>query len=395
MAKEKGRLDLPRHGAAALALAAAISLALSGCGDSTAGGGGSASASPATDATLRIGTGLTPETRHAAYIYQAALQEAGYTVDVVETEDDRPAYFASMGLDTAATSTARPTASSPAEGLVHITPDLSGDLLLYLTDNGAVSPTIIEEERARAAEPSPTVESSPAVDSQPSMASGGSASADPSGSAGPSTSPTPSPSATSLNVRGLSSNDIVSYVDRALPDTAEVLSPSNATNRYGYVVTRATAQRYDLESMSDLGTVCAELSLVAPSSYDANPSGASSLLTHYGCTPGTRTTSNNRSDQAQELITGATSMSYMYSASAEISANNLLLLDDPERTELAQNIVPITRAGELPQEVKDILNDVSAHLDTDSLVRLNTLTSGDNPVSETDAAYFWLTTMKE
>lgn len=388
-AKEQGRPRAQGYRTQLVALAAATGLLLSGCGSSTAGSNTTASTSPATTATLRIGTGLTAETRHAAYIYQAALQEAGYTVDVVETDDSRPAYFASMGIDTAATATASPTATGPADGLVHITPDLSGDLLLYLTDNGAVSPTIIEEERASAA-----AETSPASDPTASAEASAGASADSSPTATPSLSATPSPSATSLNVRGLSSNDIVSYVDRALPDTAEVLSPSNATNRYGYVVTRATAQRYGLETMSDLGQVCAELSLVAPESYATNPSGASSLSTHYSCTPGASKTADSRSDQAQELITGATSMSYMYSASAEIPANNLVLLEDPERTQLAQNIVPVTRAGELPQQVKDIINDISANLDTDSLVRLNTLTSGDNPVSETDAAHFWLTRMK-
>lgn len=382
-AKEKARPRTRGYRAQLVALAAATGLLLSGCGSSTTGSNTTVSTSPATTATLRIGTGLTAETRHAAYIYQAALQEAGYTVEVVETDDSRPAYFASMGIDTDATATASPTATGPGEKLVHITPDLSGDLLLYLTDNGAVSPTIIEEERAStAADPTSSAEAR----------AGGSADSSP--TATPSLTATPSPSATSLNVRGLSSNDIVSYVDRALPDTAEVLSPSSATNRYGYVVTRATAQRYGLETMSDLGQVCTELSLVAPESYATNPSGATSLSTHYSCTPGASKTADSRSDQAQELITGATSMSYMYSASAEIPANNLVLLEDPERTQLAQNIVPVTRAGELPQQVKDIINDVSANLDTDSLVRLNTLTSGDNPVSETDAAHFWLTRMK-
>lgn len=389
MVKDQGRPRGQHYRAQLVTFFALAGLFLSGCGTSTSGNGTPATASPATTSTLRIGTGLTAETRHAAYIYQAALQEAGYTVEVVESEANRPAYFASMGIDTAASATASPTATSLAEEFVHITPDLSGDLLLYLTDNGRVSPTIIEEERARAA-----AETSPTPAPTGSAEAGAGTSAESSPTATPSPDATPSPSATSLNVRGLSSNDIVSYVDRALPATAEVLSPSSATNRYGYVVTRATAQRYGLETMSDLGEICSELSLVAPESYTTNPSGASSLSAYYACVPGGSKTSDSRSEQAQELITGASSMSYMYSASAEIPANNLKLLDDPERTQLAQNIVPITRAGELPQEVKDIINEVSASLDTDSLVRLNTLTSGDNPVSETDAAHFWLANMK-
>ncbi|ORC24488.1 MULTISPECIES: glycine betaine ABC transporter substrate-binding protein [Rothia] len=352
------------------ACALIVTLTVGGC-SSTAPQSGSTATPDASIGTLRIGTGLTPETRHAAYIYEAALEGAGYSVDVVETDPNRPSYFESMGIDPTSTAPPEATGTAPASDLVHITPDLSGDLLLYLTDNGKLSPTIIEGRREAAAASATSTVTSDTT-----------------------TNPLPSPSATGLNVRGLSSNDIVSYVDRALPGTVELLNPSSATDRYGYVITQATAASHQLTTMSDLGSVCGELGLVAPANYDTNLSGASSLSDHYGCTPGAVRTVEGRDEQTEQLITGQTELAYMYSASAQISANNLLLLDDPEGTQLAQNIVPVTRAGELPQQVKDIINDVSADLDTDSLVRLNTLTSGDNPVSETDAAYFWLTTMR-
>ena len=38
-----------------------------------------------TSATIRIGTGITPETRNAAYLYAAALEEAGYSGEAKET----------------------------------------------------------------------------------------------------------------------------------------------------------------------------------------------------------------------------------------------------------------------------------------------------------------------
>ncbi|MFW0181066.1 glycine betaine ABC transporter substrate-binding protein [Rothia sp. P5766] len=360
-----------------MGLGAVAALAFNSCG---ASGAGTTHSSPAvvSSATIRIGTGLTPETRHAAYIYQVALQEAGYSAEVVETGRDRSAIFEQMHIDMNSSATAQPTSTSPDGDAVHITPDLSGDLLLYLTDNGSTSPSIINDQRTQAQSRVQATEQS----SQPATSSAWLASA------------TASPSPTNLNVRGLSSNDIVSYVDLALPDTLELLNPSAATNRYGYVVTAATAQKYGLGSMSDLGEKCAQLSLVAPDTYTANPSGENSLREYYGCMPDQVRTTDERTEQAKQLIRGQTDLAYMFSASADISANNLTLLDDPERTQLAQNIVPLVRAGEIPQEARDIIDGVSAQLNTDSLIRLNSLTSGDNAVSETDAAHFWLSTLR-
>lgn len=360
-----------------MGLGAVFALAFTSCGSPSSNPAPSSTVAASTG-TLRIGTGLTPETRHAAYIYQAALEEAGYSVEVVETGADRSAIFEQMQIGMDSSATAVPTSTSPAKDAVHITPDLSGDLLLYLTDNGSTSPSIINEQRTRAQATASATEQS----SQPETSS----------ATEPPASATPSP--TNLNVRGLSSNDIVSYVDLALPDTVELLNPSAATNRYGYVVTAATAQKYGLGSMSDFGKKCDQLSLVAPDTYAANPSGESSLRDYYGCTPGQVRTTDERIEQTNQLITGQTDLAYMFSASADISANNLTLLDDPERTQLAQNIVPLVRTGELPQEAQDIINGVSAQLNTDSLIRLNSLTSGDNAVSETDAAHFWLSTLR-
>lgn len=329
---------------------------------------------------LRIGTGLTPETRHAAYIYQAALQEAGYSVEVLETGEGREAVFEQMQIDLKSAAQAEPTATSPAEGAVHIIPDLSGDLLLYLTDNGSTSPSIINEGREQARATAQASDQSHQPEITATSTAGSEAS--------------PSPSATQLNVRGLSSNDIVGYVDLALPETVELLNPSASTDRYGYVVTSATAQKYGLKSMSDLGEHCNQLSVVAPETYTINPSGKNSLQDYYGCTPGDLHIADNQQEQTSQLITGQTDLAYMFSASADLPANNLTLLSDPERTQLAQKIVPLTRAGEVPQEARDIINAVSAQITSDSLVRLNSLTSGDRAVSETDAAHFWLSTLK-
>ncbi|MDO4898183.1 MAG: glycine betaine ABC transporter substrate-binding protein [Rothia sp. (in: high G+C Gram-positive bacteria)] len=362
----------------------AISLAVAGCGQNQPEGG-NATPTPQTAKTIRIGTGVTPETKHAAYLYAAALEQGGYSVDIVDTAGSRDELFESMGVESTSFATADPTATSPADRYVHIVPDLSGDLLLYLTDNGETSPTTIEEERASAqdtAKASAGAED-PTPDPQETTAA-----------AMPTPSLSPTPTGAALNVRGLSSNDIVSYMDRSLPDTITTLNPSAATTRYGYAITTATAQKYGIKTMDDLGEQCKHLTFTAPADFADNPAGVDSLAQHYSCTPGKILDNNDRGNRAWQLITAQADIAYLYSTSTDVDRNNLIFLDDPQGTQLAQNIVPLTRTGEIPDEAQDIINGVSAQLDADTLKSLEALTQGENPISEKDAANFWLKTKK-
>lgn len=355
-----------------VATALVTALTLTGCGSAESAPEPVPSAASAH--TIRIGTGVTVETRHAAYVYAAALSTAGYSSEVVETGVSREDLFEAMGIDTASIATADPTATEPAEGYVHMVPDLSGDLLLYLTDNGEVSPTSLEEERATA---------------RAQVSASASATA-----ATPSPAPTPSPTDAALNVRGLSSGDIVSYVDRSLPDTVTLLDPSKATNRYGYAVTAATAQKYGIGTMEDLSEHCGELTFTVQPGFETNPAGAPALDQHYGCAPSQTLRTEDRSERTWQLMTARADIAYLYSTSTDIARNNFTLLDDPQGTQLAQNIVPLTRAGEVPAEAQNIINGISAQLDTPALMRLEALTGGENPISETAAANFWLETVK-
>lgn len=370
----------PRRASLAATLAVAC-LALSGCTSGASEQSADHSATP-TSATIRIGTGITPETRHVAYLYAAALERAGYTVEVAETGASREELFDSMGVESDSTATADPSATEPAEGRIHLIPDLSGDLLLYLTDNGEISPTDLEETRQRARVTSSETPTSAAP--QPTDLQGV-----------PTPSAAPSPTGPALNIRGLSSSDIISYVQKSLPETVEILDSSAATNRYGYAITSATAQKYGIKNMEDLGEHCEELTFTVQPTFTSNPAGAPSLDTYYDCTPGKTIENGDRSSRAWQLITAQAQVAYLYSTSSDIKRNNLTLLDDPQGTQLAQNIIPLTRAGEIPEDAQNIINRVSSQLDTPSLERLETLTTGENPISETDAANFWLDSVKE
>lgn len=348
-----------------------LSLLLASC----SGGQQASPASPSTTVLekISIGTGLSPETSQAAYIYAAVLADAGYQVEVKETSQGRQAYLEDLGIDLA--SNQLPVSADPSQVKLDLVPALSGDLLLDITQMGTVSPSQLEEER-QAAEASTSA--SVGASNSPSPSSSASASA--------STSP--------LNLRGISSSDLIQTLDRALPDSVEVLDPSQASDRYGYAMTRAKAQELKITSMSDLRDKCSQLTLLAPQGYGLSPSGPASLTSNYACTPGTTREVADRDTALDTLVKGQSDLVYLFSASPQISQANLLFLEDPENTQLTQNILPLTRAKALPQEVKDLINKASADLSSDQLRRLNSLTSGDSAISQEDAAVFWLHQMR-
>lgn len=348
-----------------------LSLLLASCS------GSQEASTPSPSATvlekITIGTGLSPESSQAAYIYAAVLAEAGYQVEVKETKQGRQAYLEDLGIDLA--SNQLPASADPSQVELDLVPALSGDLLLEVTQMGTVSPSQLEEAR-QAAEAS------------------ASASANPSPSDSATASPSPSASASPLNLRGISSKDLIQTLDRALPDSVEVLEPSQASDRYGYAMTRAKAQELKISSMSDLRDKCSQLTLLAPQGYSLNPSGPVSLTSDYACTPGTTRETADRTSALEALVRGESDLIYLFSASPQISQANLLFLEDPENTQLTQKILPITRSQALPQEVKDLINKASADLSSDHLRRLNSLTSGDSAISQEDAAVFWLHQMR-
>ena len=123
--------------------------ALSGCG-----GTGEIQEDPqaAEFGTIKISKGLSQETETVANIYAQALQEAGYSVEIVDTGDTREDYLNAMGgleEPEASTASASPTGITPSAdpATVDLTPDYSGKLLYELTDDGAFSTAYIEQQR--------------------------------------------------------------------------------------------------------------------------------------------------------------------------------------------------------------------------------------------------------
>lgn len=382
--------------------------------------------------TLRIGYGVLREMHAVAHVYAQALRRVGYTVELVETGHSRSlglrALLAPSGRQEStgtesttpevreAEATAayealpadRGTASGQAQDIkpLDIVIDYSGDLLLYLTDDGKLSPAAVQNERVAASvtasaaaagvtlPPAPT--QNPSVtpsDADSGTGTNGEASGTASSSAGSSADSTASASATRstdpINLRAMTTTDMTNAISRILPEGLNLLNGADATNRDVLVTTRAVSARHKLTSLAGLRDVHAALGFSIPDSYSTGTYGIESLRSLYRYTARTVKQQNDPAERVRALTDDSVQVTLLHSVNPAIDDNRLVVLEDPSSAMLQQQLVPIIRRT-LPDSARNAINRVSSTLDTGNLSFLLQLTSGSNPIADDDAAQFIL-----
>ena len=67
-----------------------------------------------------------------------------------------------------------------------------------------------------------------------------------------------------------------------------------------------------------------------------------------------------------------------------------MVLEDPKNNFLAANVVPLVSSQKKSDELKTVLDAVSAKLTTEDLIELNTATSGNAGIDPDEAARKWV-----
>lgn len=353
--------------------------------------------------TIRISRGVSDETDVVANIYARAFTEAGYSVELVDTGDTRGDYLKAMLSDEQKAGTS-PSPSEPAETIsnnpatVDVTPDYSGNLMLYLTHDGQLSPTFIEQQRQLIEQTS----SEPAYDfgwgdgsealetlapAETESAQSSPTEGETTESATPAASSSPSPE---FNAQAMSDSDITATLDRVLPEPLSLLDASSAEDRDSLVVTRATAAKYELASISDLADHCEDLTLGAPPEFDERSYGLKALEEVYGCKPKNFVPVESQEELEQKLAADEVQVADIFSAQASINDDALVRLTDPSSIFIPQQIVPVIATDELPDSAREAINNVNSRLSTEDLRNFDRLTSGSGAISKEDVAKFWL-----
>ena len=385
------RLTLTRR-AALTSLALMPLLAACGSNDTTPHVDPSASSY----GTLRIGYGALREMRAVAHVYARALRQVGYSVELVNTDNSRAT--ALRGLMVPSANSATPTATLPddeetsstaAVESLDLVIDYSGDLLLYLTDDGKISPAAAQNERiaasvsasAQAAGVTLPPAATPTAEESTASAHATDATASPTASSTRSADP--------INLRAMSTTDMTNAISRILPEELMLLNGANATNKDVLVTTRAVSARHKLNSLANLREVQSSLAFSIPTGYSSGTYGVDSLRSLYRYRVHDPKIQDDPAERVNALTADTVQVTLLHSCDSAIEENRLVTLEDPSTALLQQQLVPIIRRT-LPDSARTAINRVSSTLDTGNLSFLLRLTSGSNPIADDDAAQFIL-----
>ncbi len=152
----------------------------------------------------------------------------------------------------------------------------------------------------------------------------------------------------------------------------ELLEPSEANDTNALVVTPETAEKYDLETTSDLAEVSDQLVFGGPPECPQRPF----------CLPGLEETYGIEFKDFKPLDVGGPltvtalenaeiDVALLFSTSSVIQDRGWVALEDDKGLQANESIAPVVRQDVLDDEIRGLLNSVSDALDTETMTRLN------------------------
>jgi osmoprotectant transport system substrate-binding protein len=168
-----------------------------------------------------------------------------------------------------------------------------------------------------------------------------------------------------------------------------------AQDQNAFVVRQETADEFSLSTMSDLTDVAGELIWGLPPECETNEL-CSGALEEYGIPFGEidiEPYAACDAPVAQALNDGVVDVAELCSTQPDIERFNFVLLEDDLQTQPSENIAPIVTTEWLesaPDDFADILNAVSAAMDTETLTSLGVQVAVDQE-DVADVAEQWLT----
>jgi osmoprotectant transport system substrate-binding protein len=155
-----------------------------------------------------------------------------------------------------------------------------------------------------------------------------------------------------------------------------VLNFSPAADQNAFVVTKATATKYNLATLSDTTAVAAQLKFGVATDCATNPVCAKALKTAYNLDLSSALPLSACDQPMVDALTAGTiTVGELCSTQPDIAKNGWVVLTDDKHTQPADNLAPLVRNDLLAKVDKTsfeaILNGVSAKMNTADLTKLN------------------------
>lgn len=181
----------------------------------------------------------------------------------------------------------------------------------------------------------------------------------------------------------VATSDAAETVDAMEPLATElglvVAQPAEAASQNGYAILASVAEENSITSLSDLAAFQPEIVLAATEECPTRPFCQIGLEETYGFTVAELLPLGYGSPQAkQAVVAGEADMALVGTTDATLDADGLVLLEDDQALQLADNLVPVLNATSAEDatlvETLDALADV---LTTEDLAELNRRVDAD------------------
>jgi osmoprotectant transport system substrate-binding protein len=172
---------------------------------------------------------------------------------------------------------------------------------------------------------------------------------------------------------------------------ATVLNPAPAIDTNVFVVTKATASKYHLTTISSLKPYASKLTLGGPPECPTNAACEAGLKSVYGLNFGSFKSLDEAGPlSVAALKNGEVQVVELFSSDGNVVSNNFVALTDNKHLEPADHIIPVIRTSVNQPAVSKALNAVSAKLTTDQISKLNLEVTGPQKEAPAAVASAWL-----
>lgn len=170
------------------------------------------------------------------------------------------------------------------------------------------------------------------------------------------------------DAKATGADDVYAELKAALPTTLTILDKSAAEDKNAMVVTKATADKYGLKTISDLQPIAKDLTLGGPPEMKTRLAGVPGLKRVYNLDFKTfRPLDASGPLSVQALKNGQVDVANIFTTDPSIAENGFVILGDPKSLFVAQNVVPLITKSKVNDTISAALNAISAKLDTATL----------------------------
>jgi osmoprotectant transport system substrate-binding protein len=155
------------------------------------------------------------------------------------------------------------------------------------------------------------------------------------------------------------------------PKGLQLLTPSSAQDTNVFVANSDTATKYSLTTVSSLAPVANKLTLGGPPECPQRPFCIPGLKTTYGITfKDFKALDTGGPQTVAALKSNAVQIGLLFSTDPSITANGFVPLQDDKHLQNAENITPEIRSDKLTDDIRNLLAQVSASLNTTTVTAL-------------------------